>query len=168
MTASSTKAARGALISMQAGSLQRSATKDIARAGACTNLDARARSRTRCARHVTSMRSPEFGRSEPVFHAWAAPKRESFGRWERSKRSRSISPLPRKRIRPIFSTAGQLKVGAAGLVGAIAGAVGGAAWVASRRFQSSMEAGVTRIAADRAQAETPKAANVKSAEKKED
>jgi len=51
---------------------------------------------------------------------------------------------------PIFSTAGQLKVGAAGLVGAIAGAMGGAAWVASQRFHSSMEAGVTRIAADAA------------------
>jgi len=52
---------------------------------------------------------------------------------------------------PIFSSAGQLKVGAATLVGAIAGAVGGATWVASQRFHSSMEAGVTRIAADRDQ-----------------
>ena len=42
---------------------------------------------------------------------------------------------------PIYSTAGQLRVGAAALVGAIAGAVGGAAWVASQRFQSSTEAG---------------------------
>jgi len=57
---------------------------------------------------------------------------------------------------PIFSTAGQLKVGAAALVGAIAGAVGGAAWVASQRFQSSTEAGVARVAADVAHAEKSK------------
>lgn len=54
---------------------------------------------------------------------------------------------------PIYSTAGRLQVGAAGLVGAIAGAVGGAAWVASQRFQSSTEAGVARVAADIAYAE---------------
>ena len=58
---------------------------------------------------------------------------------------------------PIYSTAGQLKVGAAALVGAIAGAVGGAAWVASQRFQSSTEAGVTRVATDIAHAEKLKA-----------
>ena len=69
---------------------------------------------------------------------------------------------------PIFSTAGQLKVGAAALVGAIAGAVGGATWVASQRFHSSMEAGVTRIAADRAHAEKAKAPPEKPAGKKED
>jgi Ni,Fe-hydrogenase I small subunit len=69
---------------------------------------------------------------------------------------------------PIFSTAGQLKVGAAGLVGAIAGAVGGATWVASQRFHSSMEAGVTRIAADRAHAEKAKLPSEKPAGKKED
>jgi hypothetical protein len=39
------------------------------------------------------------------------------------------------------------------LVGAIAGAVGSASWVASQRFRSSEEAGVERIAADRAHAE---------------
>lgn len=69
---------------------------------------------------------------------------------------------------PIFSSSGQLKVGAATLVGAIAGAVGGAAWVASQRFHSSMEAGVTRIAADRAHAEKLKASTEKPAGKKED
>ena len=58
---------------------------------------------------------------------------------------------------PIYSTAGQLKVGAGALVGAIAGAVGGAAWVASRRFQSSAEAGVTRVATDIEHAEKLKA-----------
>jgi hydrogenase small subunit len=68
---------------------------------------------------------------------------------------------------PVYSTAGQLKVGAAALVGAIAGAVGGAAWVASQKFESSMEAGVTRIAADRAHSEKLKSASDKSAEKKE-
>ncbi len=58
---------------------------------------------------------------------------------------------------PIYSTAGQLKVGAGALVGAIAGAVGGAAWVASRRFQSSAEAGVARVATDIEHAEKLKA-----------
>lgn len=58
---------------------------------------------------------------------------------------------------PIYSTAGQLRVGAAGLVGAIAGAVGGAAWVASQRFQSSTEAGVARVSIDIAHAEKLKA-----------
>jgi hypothetical protein len=38
-------------------------------------------------------------------------------------------------------------------VGAIAGAVGGATWVASQRFESSREAGVERITTDRAYAE---------------
>jgi len=42
-------------------------------------------------------------------------------------------------------------------VGAIAGAVGGAVWVASQRFHSSLEAGVTRIATDRAHFERLKA-----------
>ncbi|MGO8797299.1 MAG: hydrogenase small subunit [Candidatus Sulfotelmatobacter sp.] len=54
---------------------------------------------------------------------------------------------------PIYSSAGEIKVGAAGLVGLVAGAVGGAAWVASQRFHSSQEAGAVRIAVDRAQAE---------------
>lgn len=67
---------------------------------------------------------------------------------------------------PIYSTAGQLKVGAAVVVGAIAGAVGGASWVASQRFHSSMEAGVTRIAADRAHAERLKSAPEKAVSEK--
>lgn len=54
---------------------------------------------------------------------------------------------------PIYSTAGKVQVGAAGLVGLIAGAVGGAAWVASQRFQSSTEAGIARVTADIAHAE---------------
>jgi hydrogenase small subunit len=54
---------------------------------------------------------------------------------------------------PIYSTAGKFQVGAAALVGAVAGAVGGAAWVASQRFQSSTEAGVARVQADVAHAE---------------
>jgi len=54
---------------------------------------------------------------------------------------------------PIYSGTGKIKMGAAVLVGAIAGAVGSASWVASQRFRSSEEAGVERIAADRAHAE---------------
>jgi hypothetical protein len=54
---------------------------------------------------------------------------------------------------PIYSAAGGIKVGAAALVGAVAGAVGGATWVASQRFQSSNEAGVARVNVDRAHAE---------------
>jgi hydrogenase small subunit len=54
---------------------------------------------------------------------------------------------------PVYSAAGQIKVGSAALVGAVAGAVGGATWVASQRFKSSSEAGVERINADRASAE---------------
>ncbi len=68
----------------------------------------------------------------------------------------------------IFSGAGQVKVGAAALVGGIVGAVGGATWVASQRFQSSMEAGVTRIATDREHAEKAKAPVEKPAGKKEE
>jgi hydrogenase small subunit len=66
---------------------------------------------------------------------------------------------------PIYSTVGGLKVGAAALVGAIAGAVGGATWVASRRFQTSMEAGVERVSTDIAHAEKLKG---RGTEKKED
>ena len=53
---------------------------------------------------------------------------------------------------PIYSGAGQIKVGAAALVGAIAGALGGAGWVATQRFQSSNEAAIARLAADQAHA----------------
>ena len=48
---------------------------------------------------------------------------------------------------PIYAGAGKFTAGAAALVGAIAGAVGGAGWVASQRFQSSNEAAVERIPA---------------------
>jgi hypothetical protein len=40
-------------------------------------------------------------------------------------------------------------VGAAALVGAVAGALGGATYVYSQRFESSQEAGAERIEADR-------------------
>jgi len=59
---------------------------------------------------------------------------------------------------PIYSGAGKIKTGAAVLVGAIAGAVGSASWVASQRFKSSEEAGVERIAADRELADKEAAA----------
>ncbi len=68
---------------------------------------------------------------------------------------------------PIYSPAGQLKMGAAGLVGLVAGAVGGAAWVASQRFQSSQEAGAVRIAADRAQAEKANGVDAAKKDRKE-
>ncbi|MFZ0808803.1 MAG: hydrogenase small subunit, partial [Candidatus Sulfotelmatobacter sp.] len=58
---------------------------------------------------------------------------------------------------PIYSAAGGLKVGAAALVGVIAGGIGSAAWVASQRFESSTEAGVQRVSADIAYAEKLKA-----------
>jgi len=69
---------------------------------------------------------------------------------------------------PIYSAAGQIKVGAAVLVGAIAGAVGGATWVASQRFQSSAEAGIARVTVDRAHAEKLKESTEKQIPKKED
>jgi len=69
---------------------------------------------------------------------------------------------------PIYSPAGQLKVGAAALVGVIAGAVGGATWVASQRFQSSQEAGIARVAIDRAHAEKLKGSAGKQPDKKEE
>jgi hydrogenase small subunit len=59
---------------------------------------------------------------------------------------------------PVYSGAGKIEVGSAALVGAIAGAVGGATWVASQRFKSSNEAGVERIGLDVAHAEKVKAA----------
>ena len=54
---------------------------------------------------------------------------------------------------PIYSSAGGVKVGAAALVDVVAGTVGGAAWTASQRFQSSREAGVERVISDRALAD---------------
>jgi hypothetical protein len=59
-------------------------------------------------------------------------------------------------------------VGAAVLVGAIAGAVGGATWVASQRFQSSAEAGIERVIVDRKHAEELKETAEKQIPKKED
>ncbi len=59
---------------------------------------------------------------------------------------------------PIYSGTGKIKTGAAVLVGAIAGAVGSASWVASQRFKSSQEAGVERVAADRELADKEAAA----------
>ena len=64
---------------------------------------------------------------------------------------------------PIYTGAGKLATGAAALVGAIAGAVGGASWVAAQRFRSSEEAGAERISVDKAHAEKAHA----SAEKRE-
>ena len=69
---------------------------------------------------------------------------------------------------PIYSAAGGIKVGAAALVGVVAGAVGGATWVASQRFQTSQEAGTARIETDRAHAEKLKPPTGKQFEKKED
>ena len=69
---------------------------------------------------------------------------------------------------PIYSAAGRVKVGAAALVGVVAGAVGGATWVASQRFQSSQEAGIERIQVDRAHAEKLKGTQGKQSDKKED
>jgi len=69
---------------------------------------------------------------------------------------------------PIYSPAGQIKVGAAVLVGAIAGAVGGATWVASQRFQSSAEVGIERVIVDRKHAEKLKETAEKQIRKKED
>ena len=48
---------------------------------------------------------------------------------------------------PIFSGGG-VSLGAATLVGAVAGAVGGATWVYTQRFESSQEAGAERIEPD--------------------
>jgi hypothetical protein len=68
---------------------------------------------------------------------------------------------------PIYSPAGQIKVGAAVLVGAVAGALGGATWVATQRFQSSQAAGVERVGIDRAYAEKLKASPEKQVDKKQ-
>ena len=66
---------------------------------------------------------------------------------------------------PIYSGTGKIKTGAAVLVGAIAGAVGSASWVASQRFKSSEEAGVERIASDRELADKEAAAAAAKAKK---
>ncbi|MBZ5663120.1 MAG: hydrogenase small subunit [Acidobacteriia bacterium] len=69
---------------------------------------------------------------------------------------------------PIYSGTGGIKAGAAALVGVVAGAVGGATWVASQRFQSSAEAGVRRVAADHAHAEKLKASSAQKIDKPTD
>jgi len=69
---------------------------------------------------------------------------------------------------PIYSAVGGIKVGAAALVGVIAGVAGGATWVATQRFQSSQEAGAERVEVDRAHAEKLKASDGKQFNKKED
>jgi len=56
-------------------------------------------------------------------------------------------------IHPFYSGTGGHQGGRGGFGGRGAGAVGGATWVASQRFQSSQEAGVERVATDRAHAE---------------
>ena len=56
---------------------------------------------------------------------------------------------------PVYGGAGELKVGAAAIVGAIAGAIGGAGWVASKRFQSSNEMAVEKVASAQKQTPTP-------------
>jgi len=68
---------------------------------------------------------------------------------------------------PIYSAAGGAKVGAAALVGVVAGAVGGATWVASQRFRTSQEAGTERVEVDRAHAEKLKSSAGKNLDKKE-
>ena len=50
---------------------------------------------------------------------------------------------------PIFSSVGGATLGAATLVGAVAGALGGATYVYSQRFDSSQEAGAHRLDAGR-------------------
>ncbi|MFY9906376.1 MAG: hydrogenase small subunit [Terriglobales bacterium] len=52
---------------------------------------------------------------------------------------------------PIYSPTGGVSIGAAALVGAVAGGLGGATYVYSQRFTSSQEAGAERIQADRAE-----------------
>jgi hydrogenase small subunit len=69
---------------------------------------------------------------------------------------------------PIYSAAGQIKTGAVALVGVVAGAVGGAAWVASQRFESSQEAGLARVSADGAHAKKLSSPAVIQDGKKED
>ena len=54
---------------------------------------------------------------------------------------------------PIYAGTGHIGAIASGIVGVVAGAAGGAAWVASQRFQSSTEAGKQNMEAERK--ETP-------------
>jgi hydrogenase small subunit len=52
---------------------------------------------------------------------------------------------------PIYSPIGGVAIGAAALVGAVAGGLGGATYVYSQRFESSQEAGAERIEAGQAE-----------------
>ncbi len=52
---------------------------------------------------------------------------------------------------PIYSAVGGVSIGAAALVGAVAGGLGGATYVYSQRFTSSQEAGAERIEAGQAE-----------------
>jgi hydrogenase small subunit len=61
-------------------------------------------------------------------------------------------PTPPDTYPPIYSAIGRVGIGAAALVGVVAGAVGGASYVAAQKIQSSQEAGLERIEADRAAA----------------
>ena len=78
-------------------------------------------------------------------------------------------PTPPDTYPPIYSAIGKVGIGAAALVGAVAGAVGGASYVAAQRFESSQEAGLERIEAARAlAAEKLKAAELNGNAQKED
>ena len=54
---------------------------------------------------------------------------------------------------PINSPTGKASLAAVGIVGAVAGALGGATYVYSQRFESSQEAGAERIETSRADAD---------------
>ncbi len=69
---------------------------------------------------------------------------------------------------PIYSTVGGIKVGAAALVGLVAGATGGAAWVAGQRFQTSQEAGYARFEVDQAHAQGRKFSGEKQVDRKKE
>jgi hydrogenase small subunit len=57
---------------------------------------------------------------------------------------------------PIYSPIGGVSIGAAALVGAVAGGLGGATYVYSQRFESSQEAGAERIEAGQAEKQLDK------------
>ncbi len=78
-------------------------------------------------------------------------------------------PTPPDTYPPIYSPIGKVGIGAAALVGALAGAVGGASYVAAQRFESSQEAGLERMEAARTLAAAElKAAEYTGSAKKED
>ncbi len=78
-------------------------------------------------------------------------------------------PTPPDTYPPIYSSIGKVSIGGAALVGAVAGAIGGASFVAAQRFESSQEAGLERIEAARTLAsEKLRAAEQNGNSKKED